>query len=44
MRSTHVVRDHDAMTNIPNTHAADGAPTYLGSGDPDGRFADYYPA
>ena len=28
----------------PRTHTTDGAPTYLGRGDPAGRFADYYPA
>jgi len=32
------------MTNIPGTQATDGVPTYLGRGDPDGRFADYHPA
>ena len=32
------------MANTPNTQAIDGVPTYLGKGDPDGRFADYYPA
>ena len=32
------------MTNIPGTPATDGVPTYLGRGDPAGRFADYYPA
>ena len=32
------------MTNIPGTQATDGVPTYLGRGDPAGRFADYYPA
>ena len=32
------------MTNIPSTQATDGNPTYLGKGDPAGRFADYYPA
>ena len=32
------------MAGIPETQAADGAPTYLGRGDPAGRFADYYPA
>lgn len=26
------------------THSTDGAPTYVGGGVPDGRFADYYPA
>ena len=32
------------MTDISKTQAADGVPTYLGRGDPAGRFADYYPA
>ena len=32
------------MTKIPRTQATDGVPTYLGRGDPAGRFADYYPA
>ena len=32
------------MTDIPDTQAADGVPTYLGRGDPAGRFSDYYPA
>jgi hypothetical protein len=32
------------MTNIPKIEAGDGVPTYLGRGDPAGRFADYYPA
>ena len=31
------------MTNISETHAADGAPTYLRRGDPVGRFANYHP-
>ena len=43
-RSAYAVGDPDAMTNIAKTHATDGAPTYLGRGDPAGRFADYYPA
>jgi hypothetical protein len=34
----------DAMTNVPGTQATDGVPTYLGRGDPAGRFAGYYPA
>jgi hypothetical protein len=38
------VSDSDVMTNSPNTQATDGIPTYLGRGDPDGRFADYHPA
>lgn len=41
--STYAGVDHDAMTNITNTQATDGVPTYLGRGDPAGRFADYYP-
>jgi hypothetical protein len=32
------------MTNTPGNQATDGVPTYLGRGDPAGRFADYYPA
>ena len=32
------------MANVPKTQATDGVPTYLGRGDPAGRFADYYPA
>jgi hypothetical protein len=32
------------MANIPNTQPTDGVPTYLATGDPAGRFADYYPA
>ena len=32
------------MTNLRSTRATDGIPTYLGRGDPAGRFADYYPA
>ena len=32
------------MTNIPDTQATDGVPTYVGTGDPAGRFTDYYPA
>jgi hypothetical protein len=32
------------MTDIPSTQATNGAPTYLGRGDPAARFADYYPA
>ena len=32
------------MTNIPGSQATDAIPTYLGRGDPAGRFADYYPA
>jgi len=32
------------MTKIPESQAPDGVPTYLGRGDPAGRFADYYPA
>ena len=32
------------MTTIPSSQATDGTPTYMGSGDPAGRFTDYYPA
>lgn len=32
------------MTDDPGTQTTDGSPTYLERGDPDGRFADYYPA
>ncbi len=40
----HAVGDPHGMTNVPKTQATDGVPTYLGRGDPAGRFADYYPA
>jgi hypothetical protein len=29
---------------MTETHEASGAPTYMRSGDPAGKFADYYPA
>jgi hypothetical protein len=32
------------MTSIPSGQSTDGVPTYTIGGDPDGRFADYYPA
>ena len=32
------------MTSIPSRQSTDGVPTYTTGGDPDGRFADYYPA
>ena len=32
------------MTNISRSQATDGVPTYLGRGEPDGRFAGYHPA
>jgi hypothetical protein len=32
------------MTDLPRTKTTDGVPTYLGRGDPAGRFADYRPA
>jgi len=32
------------MTNNSRIQATDGVPTYLGRGDPAGRFSDYYPA
>ena len=31
------------MAKIPDTQATDSVPTYLGRGDPAGRFADYLP-
>jgi hypothetical protein len=32
------------MTDMSATQATDAVPTYLGKGDPAGRFAGYYPA
>jgi hypothetical protein len=32
------------MTGITGSQAADAVPTYLGKGDPAGRFANYHPA
>jgi hypothetical protein len=32
------------MIKNPSTQPIDAVPTYLGRGDPAGRFADYYPA
>ena len=32
------------MADIPGGETPDGAPTYIGGGDPGGRFTDYYPA
>jgi hypothetical protein len=32
------------MTSIPSSQSSDGVPTYTKRGDPDGRYADYYPA
>jgi hypothetical protein len=32
------------MTNIQGSQTIDAVPTYLGRGDPAGRFANYYPA
>jgi hypothetical protein len=32
------------MTDIPGSQVSDGVPTYLGGGDPAGRYTDYYPA
>jgi hypothetical protein len=40
----HAVGDPHAVANVPKSQASDGVPTYLESGDPAGRFADYYPA
>ena len=32
------------MTDVPSSQVTDGEPTYVGGGDPAGRFTDYYPA
>ena len=32
------------MTNIPTGQSTDGVPTYTKGGDPEGRYAGYYPA
>jgi hypothetical protein len=32
------------MSRVPDTASTEGVPTYTESGDPDGRYADYYPA
>jgi hypothetical protein len=32
------------MTSIPSDQSTDGVPTYTKGGDPDGTYADYYPA
>ena len=32
------------MTSMPNRQTTEGVPTYTSGGDPDGRFAGYYPA
>jgi hypothetical protein len=32
------------MSGIPSSQSTDGVPTYTKGGDPDGRYADYYPA
>ena len=32
------------MTSVPNSQSTDGIPTYTKGADPDGRYADYYPA
>jgi hypothetical protein len=32
------------VTNIPTGQSTDGVPTYTKGGDPEGRYADYYPA
>jgi hypothetical protein len=43
-RHAPAVGDPDGMTDLSATQATDGVPTYLGNGDPAGRFADYCPA
>ena len=32
------------MSSVHSSHSTDGVPTYTKGGDPDGRYADYYPA
>ena len=32
------------MTSIPSSQSTEGVPTYSTGRDPDGRYADYYPA
>jgi hypothetical protein len=32
------------MTSVPSSQSTDGVPTYTKGGDPDGKYADYYPA
>jgi hypothetical protein len=32
------------MATVPSPESIDAVPTYLGGGDPDRRFTDYYPA
>ena len=31
------------MSSVHSSHSTDGVPTYTKGGDPDGRYADYYP-
>jgi hypothetical protein len=33
-----------SSTDVSTNSSTDGVPTYLGGGDPAGRFTDYYPA
>jgi hypothetical protein len=33
-----------SSADVSTSSSTDGVPTYLGGGDPAGRFADYYPA
>jgi hypothetical protein len=33
-----------SITDVSTKSSTDGVPTYLGGGDPAGRFTDYYPA
>jgi hypothetical protein len=32
------------MTSTPSSQSSEGVPTYTKGGDPEGKFADYYPA
>jgi hypothetical protein len=33
-----------SSTDLSTNSSTDGVPTYIGGGDPAGRFTDYYPA
>jgi hypothetical protein len=43
-RSACAIGDPEAMTDMSATQATDAVPTYMGRGDPAGRYANYYPA
>ena len=33
-----------SSTDVSTNSSTDGVPTYMGGGDPAGRYTDYYPA